>query len=193
MSDLTPQMQEALRKPFAPGAVQHINAGGTQLAYVGHATVTDRLLTVDPSWSWEPMALEVDGLPKFDEQGGLWIRLTVCGVTRIGYGEPQGRDFYDKRKGAIGNAIRVAAMRFGVGIDLWSKEKVEAAPVEPVKKPARPSDVKRWVKACEEATGTDALNAVVHELTDYAVTEANLAEVVAAGQAARARLKGGAA
>ena len=187
---MTPEKQAELRKPFPDGAIQHISAGGAQLAYVGHASVTDRLLSVDPEWTWEPMALDENGLPLFDEQGGLWIRLTVCGVTRIGYGEPQGRDFYDKRKGAIGNAIRVAAMRFGVGIDLWSKEKPE--PTEPVKRPARPIDVKRWVKACQDATDVDAVNAIAHEVATYAVTDEQLAEIKAAGQAARARLGGGA-
>lgn len=33
------------------------------LDFVGHAAVTDRLLSVDPGWTWEPMALGPDGLP----------------------------------------------------------------------------------------------------------------------------------
>jgi hypothetical protein len=84
--------------------------------------VTRRLLEVDPEWNWEPLSFDDQGLPLFDERGGLWIKLTVCGVTRIGYGEPQGSDTYDRIKGAIGNAIRVAAMRFGVALDLWAKD-----------------------------------------------------------------------
>ncbi|MGN6534097.1 MAG: hypothetical protein ACTHKQ_00025, partial [Mesorhizobium sp.] len=55
------------------------------LDYVGHAAITDRLLDADPQWSWEPLATR-DGLPAFDQTGGLWIKLTVCGVTRLGYG-----------------------------------------------------------------------------------------------------------
>ena len=54
------------------------------LDYVGHAAATDRLLDADPKWSWEPMAVTPDGLPAFDRNGGLWIKLTVDGVTRIG-------------------------------------------------------------------------------------------------------------
>jgi hypothetical protein len=73
-------------------------------------------------WSWKPLAFTDAGLPAFDSNGGLWIELTICGVTRYGYGEPQGRDKFDMTKGAIGNAIRNAAMRFGVALDLWAKE-----------------------------------------------------------------------
>jgi hypothetical protein len=73
-------------------------------------------------WTWKPLAFTEAGLPAFDNNGGLWIELTVCGVTRYGYGEPQGRDKFDQTKGAIGNAIRNAAMRFGVALDLWAKE-----------------------------------------------------------------------
>lgn len=112
-----------LREPFPPSKIQHLDNGrGLVLDYVGHADVTERLLDVDPEWTWEPVGYTPNGLPAFDEHGGLWIKLTVCGVTRYGYGEPQGRDEWDKVKGAIGNAIRVAAMRFGVGLHLWQKE-----------------------------------------------------------------------
>lgn len=93
--------------------------------YVGHADVTERLLRVDPVWSWEPFALDEDGLPKLDVDDlgrpvGLWIRMTVLGVTRIGYGScPSAQP--DAVKVLIGDAIRNAAMRFGIALDLWSK------------------------------------------------------------------------
>jgi hypothetical protein len=116
------EQQDALRAPFAKEKIQKLPTGGLQLDYVSHAWVTDRLLEVDPTWTWEPVAFDEAGLPKFDENGGLWIKLTVCGVTRFGYGEPQGRDKFDLRKGSIGNAIRNASMRFGVALDLWAKE-----------------------------------------------------------------------
>jgi hypothetical protein len=51
--------------------------------YVGHAELTERLLDVDPFWTWEPLAFGPDGLPTIDKHGGLWIRLTVAGVTRL--------------------------------------------------------------------------------------------------------------
>jgi hypothetical protein len=111
-----------LRQPFAPEVIGKLPKGGAQLDYVGHAAVTDRLLAVDPFWNWEPVAFDDRGFPRFTDAGGLWIRLTVRGVTRLGYGEPMGGDVHDKTKSAIGNAIRNAAMRFGVALDLWAKE-----------------------------------------------------------------------
>lgn len=126
------EQQNNLRKPFPAEAINKLPVGKVQLDYVGHAWVTDRLLEVDPNWNWEPVAFDSEtGLPKFDSNGGLWIKLTVCGVTRYGYGEPQGMDAHDKIKGAIGNAIRVAALRFGVAIDLWKKESPVAKEVKP--------------------------------------------------------------
>jgi hypothetical protein len=116
------EQQDALRAPFPKEQIQKLPTGGLQLDYVSHAWVTDRLLAVDPQWTWKPLAFTDAGLPAFDSNGGLWIELTICGVTRYGYGEPQGRDKFDMTKGAIGNAIRNAAMRFGVALDLWAKE-----------------------------------------------------------------------
>ncbi len=105
--------------------------------YVGHADVTERLLTVDPYWQWEPFALDETGLPALDtdELGhpvGMWIKLTVLGVTRPGYGScPSNQS--DAVKVLIGDAIRNAAMRFGVALDLWSKtERANPAADNPV-------------------------------------------------------------
>uniref|UniRef100_A0A6M3LYQ7 Uncharacterized protein n=1 Tax=viral metagenome TaxID=1070528 RepID=A0A6M3LYQ7_9ZZZZ len=93
------------------------------LTYVGHAALTDRLLDADPLWTWEPLALK-DGLPAFDETGGLWIKLTVCGHTRIGYGHAMASEYKEigsREKEVIGDALRNAAMRFGAALDLWHK------------------------------------------------------------------------
>lgn len=91
------------------------------LDYVGHAALTDRLLDVDPEWSWEPLAYTADGLPRFDERGGLWIRLTVLGVTRLGYGHADGKSGGDAIKEIVGDALRNSAMRYGAALDLWHK------------------------------------------------------------------------
>lgn len=104
------------------------------LSYVGHAALTDRLLDADPAWNWEPMAFNPDGSPAFDQVGGLWIKLTVCGQTRLGYGHAEGKRGGDAIKEVIGDALRNAAMRFGAALDLWHKgdlhadESEEAAP-----------------------------------------------------------------
>lgn len=94
------------------------------LDYVGHAALTDRLLDADPFWSWGPLASDEQGLPRQDSEGGLWIKLTVCGVTRLGYGNAEGKSFMDKgarTKELIGDALRNAGMRFGAALDLWHK------------------------------------------------------------------------
>lgn len=99
------------------------------LDYVGHAAATSLLLKADPFWAWEPMGITPAGLPAFDATGGLWIRLTVCGVTRLGYGHAGGGDGKDpgsREKECIGDAIRNAAMRFGLALDLWSKADLHA-------------------------------------------------------------------
>jgi hypothetical protein len=150
---VTPEEAAALRAPFAPelvGKLPRIWCGACRdarskvcsahtktrcdecqnkitdahlhLDYVGHADVTDRLLQVDPLWTWEPMALTVEGLPAFGN-GGLWIRMTVCGVVRIGFGDAPGKSGGDGVKEVVGDAIRNAALRFGVAIDLWRREK----------------------------------------------------------------------
>lgn len=101
-------------------STQHIH-----LDYVGHADVTRRLLETDPLWQWEPAATDEHGLPVLDTDAdgnpvGLWIRLTVLGVTRLGYGScPSNQN--DAVKVLIGDALRNAAMRFGVALDLWAK------------------------------------------------------------------------
>jgi hypothetical protein len=102
------------------------------LDYVGHAALTDRLLDVDPLWSWEPMGYAPDGTPAFDRTGGLWIKLTICGVTRLGYGAADGKTGGDAVKEIIGDALRNAAMRFGAALDLWHKGDLHAEPEEPV-------------------------------------------------------------
>ena len=123
------------------------------LDYVGHAALTDRLLDADQNWNWEPLALSPVGLPLFDSTGGLWIKLTVCGVTRFGYGNAENSSFKDagsREKEVIGDALRNAGMRFGAALDLWHKgdlhldpdpEKKEAKPAASPKAPAKPSPV----------------------------------------------------
>ena len=119
------------------------------LDYIGHADITARLNEVDPSWTWEPEHRDVDpellkaaiasGNPEIIAQvianspmrytdQGLWIRLTVLGVTRLGYGDAAGKDFGPAAvKEIIGDALRNAGMRFGIALYLWSKSDEAAA------------------------------------------------------------------
>lgn len=100
----------------------YISTAHMHLDYAGHAAITDRLLQADPGWTWEPLAIGQDGLPVLDRNAGLWIRLTVAGVTRLGYGDAEGKTGPSAVKEAIGDALRNGAMRFGVGLDLWHKD-----------------------------------------------------------------------
>lgn len=161
MNDMTqpaPKLDglEAMREPFPPifisklpkgtkaqnecPADQKVNCkvcGGwhhpriVHLDYVGHAAITQRLLDADPHWSWEPLAYGPDGLPKLDEFGGMWIRLTVAGHTRLGYGDAAGKHGTNAIKEVIGDALRNAAMRFGAALELWHKGDWESDTLPP--------------------------------------------------------------
>lgn len=116
-----------LRAPFPPEVVGKLPRAGIQLDYVGHAAVTDRLLEVDPEWTWEPVAFAEDGAPLIRQDGKnatLWIRLTVCGTTRYGVGSVA-LSAFEQEKQLISDALRNAAMRFGVALDLWSKQDLD--------------------------------------------------------------------
>lgn len=108
----------------APEQLAKIEKYGKMLDYMGHADVTDALLAHDPMWNWEPLSYDENGLPKFYAKDGvpvgLWIKLTVHGHTRLGFGSCLA-GASEPVKELIGDAIRNAAMRFGVGIKLWSK------------------------------------------------------------------------
>ncbi len=128
------------------------------LDYVGHAALTDRLLEVDPEWTWEPLALDEHGLPRFDRHGGLWIRLTVCGVTRLGYGDTGGKNGANAVKEAIGDALRNSGMRFGAALDLWHKGELHDASQEREQEPPAPAvDVEALIVEVENAADKAAL------------------------------------
>ncbi len=110
-----------LREPFPAHQVSYLPKGGVKLAYVGHAALTDRLLDADAAWTWEPLAMGENGLPVMDDMGGMWIKLTICGITRLGYGHAGTKTGGDAIKEVIGDALRNAAMRFGAALDLWHK------------------------------------------------------------------------
>lgn len=133
MSEPTPDRAglKKLREPFPSEQIGKLPKGGILLDFVGHGYLTARFLDVDPEWNWEPFALDGMGLPLLDEHGGLWIRLTVCGVTRIGYGDAGGKTGPNAVKEAIGDALRNAGMRFGAALDLWCKGDPDATPAPP--------------------------------------------------------------
>ena len=112
------------------------------LDYIGHAAVTDRLNVVcgPQNWDWQPLSTDDNGLPKTDARGNLWIKLMIREgaespwVTRLGYG-----DGSSSMKELIGDALRNAGMRFGIALDLWSKEELESTLADPTLKNDKPS------------------------------------------------------
>lgn len=153
----------------------HHHKDAVHLDYVGHAALTDRLLDTDIAWSWEPMAFDEVGMPVFDRNNGLWIRLTVGSVTRLGYGSADGKSGGDAVKEIIGDALRNAAMRFGAALDLWHKGDlhVDDEPAKPANeiaprtklegpytsKTALWKAVKEWDRECRSIGDIDALTA----------------------------------
>lgn len=151
------------------------HARAIHLDYVGHAALTERLLDADPLWSWEPVAFGEDGLPKLDGNGGLWIRLTVAGVTRLGYGDAQGKQGPNAVKEAIGDALRNAAMRFGAALDLWRKTDQKDAEtsrgVQPQPQSAIPDEiVQEWIDTLTDADNLTALARLWAEAGKQGVT-----------------------
>jgi len=153
-----------------PKIVGKLPKGGMQLDFVGHADVTKMLIEIDPEWTWEPTAFDVNGLPAYRVENGMahmagW--LTILGVRRLGVGSVM-HNKPDLLKELISDFIRNAAMRFGVCLALWTKqewEDVSHTPSTPVAKPApvakvepaKPADplvsmdnIKRFVDTCKK-------------------------------------------
>ena len=171
------------------------------LDYVGHAALTDRILEVDPEWSWEPLAIGDNGLPVFDRDGGLWIKLKICGVERLGYGDSQGKTGGNAIKEAIGDALRNAGMRFGAALDLWHKGELHDASEEQGKseapteepKPARTLNrapavaedvLAQWQTQIDECQDSDDYRALWQAAKAEGAPEQILAMIVAAGKKA---------
>jgi len=200
---MTPEQAAALRKPFpsemigklpkiscrdctdSQGKVcdnhskarcsacnNYITTAHVDLDYVGHAAATDRLLQVDPEWTWEPVAFGPDGLPVFGN-GGLWIKLTICGVTRMGFGDAGGKSGPNAVKEAIGDAIRNASMRFGVALDLWAKADLHTDRAEQTATESRPAETDvvwaaDWARRVLEADKVPVLRGLYSELVEQA-------------------------
>lgn len=166
------RMWAALAEPFPPEDVEHLpkqlsrddkvkgrcefsnrgvcaddkpcggwHAKSIHLSYIGHAGITTRLNEVvgPENWTLEPYAHDQYGLPMMGHQ--FWVKLTVLGVTKM-----EIADNYKNAQEALGDGLRRAAMRFGIGTYLWSKSEragalaefrpdVEAEPQQPPQQP----------------------------------------------------------
>ncbi|GHA79533.1 hypothetical protein GCM10009007_20660 [Formosimonas limnophila] len=179
----------------------HHGQPAQHIQYVGHAALTKRLLAVDPLWDWRPLAAHEDGTPRFDAYGGLWIKLTVCGMTRLGYGHADGKVGGNAIKETIGDALRNAAMRFGAALSLWHQAELNprnqldvathvhetpaAATTTAPDKPLYPQDLfdqslPAWASLI---THGQTSHSIRHKLeTTYTLTESQLAALAALGE-----------
>jgi len=111
-----------LAEPFPSEKIkQKRGQGGRTMSYISHGLVTERLNDVDPGWSSEVLTEHIYK----DQSGrlhceGVTISLTVNGVTRVEAGGPQRQDgFANEIKNAYSDALKRAAMRFGVALEMW--------------------------------------------------------------------------
>lgn len=77
----------------------YVSTAHIHLDFVGHADVTDRLLTVDPLWSWEPLAINEAGLPMLDNNRGMWIKLDDRGQDPARLRPRRGEDWWRRGEG----------------------------------------------------------------------------------------------
>jgi hypothetical protein len=116
-----------MRAPFTPGAIrwkvqQTWRGGALIVGYIDARLVIERLnLLVGPNWSdqYEPTT-----------GGNMWCHLTVCGVTRSDVGEGKG-------KALVSDALKRAAVHFGVGVSLYAIPRMMLNPGELLKDTGR--------------------------------------------------------
>jgi hypothetical protein len=158
----------------------HATTNIIHLDYVGHAALTDRLLDADQNWNWEPLSVDGDGLPLRDKDGGLWIKLTVCGVTRLGYGGAEGKTGIDASKELIGDCLRNAAMRFGAALDLWHKGQLHPDEELPPETPTKPAAKQPAKKQGEPPADVPQEKLTPDKLTEFKKQMENATDVQAA-------------
>ena len=106
-----------------PRIVGKLPRGGINLDFVGHADITKILIEVDPLWRWVPIAWN-EGRPAIHIENGMatmWAELTVLGHSRLGVGSVRA-DKPDLDKELVSDFLRNAAMRFGICLNLWTKQ-----------------------------------------------------------------------
>lgn len=169
------------------------HALSVHLSYVGHAALTNRLLELDPYWNWEPLAFDATGNPAMDQNGGLWIKLTVCDVTRLGYGAPDKRGGPDSVKEAIGDALRNAGMRFGAGLELWHKGDLSVEGTLIARAEADLAGTGRnWVAEANQLDSADAIVELWNEANAAGVDQITLDAITGVGTRIRGKQRKGA-
>ena len=145
-TDNTKELLEVLNKYAVPDPkiVGKLPKGGTQLDFVGHADITRILIEIDPHWRLVPIAWD-NGRPAMNivnDMATMWFELTLLGTSRLAIGTAKANAF-DLDKQLYGDALRNGAMRFGISLNLWTKNEWEdldhnPAPAKPASRPAQP-------------------------------------------------------
>lgn len=182
-----------------PKIVGKLPKGNTALDYVGHADITRILIEIDPAWRLVPIAWE-NGRPAVHVVNGMatmWFEMTLLGVARLAIGTAK-ENAPDQDKVLYGDALRNGAMRFGIGLSLWTKQEWEdlnhhqpapapkAAPKSAPTPKSSPTallgdeQIAQFRAACEKA-GLDMEEVIVHAgIDDRALVEADLVPLRAA-------------
>jgi hypothetical protein len=138
-------MRAGLRKAIPKDLIAKVDKGFGAIDTVNHAVVTDRLNIAAPGWTMsEPQFMYVEGIwihpsakkkETFEPYNdgtrhivGVLCSMTIGSVTRWEVGESggPGDSAADEAKKAMSDWIKRAAMRFGVGIELWTKQDMPA-------------------------------------------------------------------
>ena len=127
-TDNTKELLEVLNKYAVPDPkiVGKLPKGGTQLDFVGHADITRILIEIDPHWRLVPIAWD-NGRPAMNivnDMATMWFELTLLGTSRLAIGTAKS-NAQDQDKIIYGDALRNGAMRFGISLNLWTKNEWE--------------------------------------------------------------------
>jgi hypothetical protein len=139
------ELLEVLNKYAVPDPkiVGKLPKGGAQLDFVGHADITRILIEIDPNWRLVPIAWE-NGRPAcniVNDMATMWFELTILGTARLAIGSAKSNS-PDLDKVLYGDALRNGAMRFGISLNLWTKNEWEDLDHKPSPAPS-PAPVKR--------------------------------------------------
>ena len=138
----TKELLEVLNKYAVPDPkiVGKLPKGGTQLDFVGHADITRILIEIDPHWRLVPIAWD-NGRPAMNivnDMATMWFELTLLGTSRLAIGTAKANAF-DLDKQLYGDALRNGAMRFGISLNLWTKNEWEDLDHNPAPSKPRPT------------------------------------------------------
>lgn len=124
------RLRQQLRAPFPPNLITKVDKGFGKVDTLNHAVVTDRLNQAAPDWTYDlTRFVEVEGKDGMLHLLAVYGWMEIGGVRRYEVGEVERPSSYgDECKKAISDFIKRAAMRFGVGLDLWSKEDLQSSP-----------------------------------------------------------------